>query len=556
MKLLIFLILTLLFISPFVVQSHSDSDNSDDEINEFAHSQYGQIPKRLTYDYVVLGAGAAGSIVASKLSDNSRHSVLLVEAGGWALNPAIHNAANWSYWNTPDADRTVQRMFYTTPQTYMNNRILDDSRAYGTGGCSLHNAMNLVTASKYNFDKFAELVGSNEWNFENMKSSYQDFKNHFNLIHEESGLGLHPQLQNALHQNGYSYNPNPFDTGAVAKKYGTYVLMMTNNNSTTGPAKLRQTPYTQYVEKFLNSKPNLDVIVHEKALKLDYGRKGSKLYVKGVLVENVGTKRLTYIKARKEIIISMGAYETPKFLQLNGIGDRNHLQSLGINTVVHSPGVGQNLRNHLFYYYVGKAIEAPYNTVPIPQVNPIGGGYIFYPDFNGNNIPENKLTCDFQFGRFRCFVENGNVKSHGYVKIISKDHNVNPLINENELMDQFDRDIYVNGMREMFKIQDTLVGMGVLKNESFPLGSHSSYNELLEAVKNSATNNHHPCCSVRMGPANDEMSPLTWDLRLKGFTNVRVVDASNAPENMIGNINAPVSIMAIKASQIIINTSN
>eukprot|EP01132_Coremiostelium_polycephalum_P011211 gene11211-13736_t len=516
--------------------------------------------KSLEYDYIVLGSGTAGSVVAGKLSDDPSYSVLMVEEGPGDTSPNIYNISNWAYNWVVNPDPKYSKTYFSVPQVYMKNRVWGDQRGVMLGGCNSHNGMVTITSSKTDFDGFADQISDPGWRYENMKKYFTDIKNNFDLTFQDDNRVLLPELRQALNENGFTFNPNMFDTGVLPNSFNNFVFMFKQtDNGNQPPLQRRQTTYTQYVSKFKdqNQKQNLDVKIYQKAIKLDYQRcqTSGNVKVVGVTLKNVQSGELTYVKVRKEVIVSLGAYDSPKFLQLNGIGDRNLLNQFGIETVVHSPGVGQNLRQHLYTSYTGKPLSDQLSSVQIPVRNPISDGFQIFGSLNGSQT-DYKVTCDFgQDKKLECFVETTHIHSTGYVKIVSNNHQDPPEVNENAMKEQYDRDAYTESIRTIRRIQATLVKNGVLKNDIDPSipDSKTSFDDIFNYIQDHGAGEHHPCCTIKMGANGDDSAPLTTDLKVKGVTNLRVVDASIFPSHFTGNINTPIAASAVKAVDLILN---
>eukprot|EP01132_Coremiostelium_polycephalum_P004222 gene4222-5286_t len=520
---------------------------------------YGQLPIILSYDYVVLGAGTAGSVVASKLSDKGSNTVLLVEEGPWALNPDIYNAVGWggNWLGGNVKDRVVSKAFRSEPQVNMFNRTFRDLRAKVVGGCNAHNAMVVVAGTPTDFDEWANTTGENAWAYANHKVNFRDIDEKFDLTYLSKEREFLPEMKQALENLGYRFNPYIYQTGAQPGSFATRIFMWTKDGTVDPPTYRRQTTYTQYVENQLASKPNLDVMANEKALYLNYGRDSKgKQYVKGVLIQNTGTKRFTYVSAKKEIIISMGAYESPKFLQLNGIGSRKLLQKLGIQPVVDAPGVGENLKDQLYMLLKGKPLSDKYANRTFEERSPISDGFhIFGPTHN--NLVEYILAADISNGYFTCTLENTKVKSQGYVQIRSSNPRDDPIINERTLDEKYDLDTYMASAKECRRIQEELVKMGVLKEfGEVTLANINTDEELAKLIRKTAAADYHACCTVRMGSDSDPLAPLDSHLRVRGIENLRVIDASIFPTSISGNPNMPIASAAMLGAKFILEEDN
>eukprot|EP01132_Coremiostelium_polycephalum_P005644 gene5644-7027_t len=523
-------------------------ENDRNFINERIRG--GQIPYTLSYDYVVLGAGTAGSVVASKLSDKSSNKVLLVEEGPWALNPNIHNPNNWKVNWLDNPDPVVSKDFFSDPQLYMNNKVMSSPRAKVVGGCNSHNAMVTLTASNKDFSEWFNYTNNPIWSPQTFRESLRVIGEQFDIQTLNTNRVLLPEIRSGLEQSGYTFNPNGWG-GIIPGSFIERMYMIHVDNSTQPATLTRQSTYTQFVEKDLETKSNLDVVTGEKAIYLNYRKnRQGKTFVRGVLIQNVGTKRYTYVVARKEVIVSMGAYESPKFLQLNGIGNKTLLQNHGIRVVVDSPAVGSNLRDQLFTLYFGKALSEAYRNITIPKRHPIWDGFHVFGTVNTTSV-DYLMGVDFMGGRMSCSIENTKVKSSGYVEIQSSNHKLNPKFNENSFKEVSDREAMIAGVRECRRIEAKLVQMGVLDDSDAGamLPNNASEQDILNHLKNAATSDFHPCCTVKMGPANDPSAPLDTELKVKGVENLRVIDASIFPTHIVGNPNMVIAAASLQISK-------
>eukprot|EP01133_Synstelium_polycarpum_P012841 gene12841-15076_t len=501
-------------------------------------------------DYLILGAGTAGSIVAGKLSEDKNLKVLLVESGPWDTNPWIYNISDWTeHWviHPEIYAPNEQIQFPALPEPHLDDRHLRNLRGKVAGGCSSTNGMIALTCDKSNYEKWTSITGMSHWSWDTMRGNIGDLDTNFHFTKLSEDRVFMPQLKSAIEYIGYKYIPDQFHT-ATMDGFGTRLFMFrTDANGTM----TRESPYSQYVKDKRQSRPNLDVKTGWSATKLEYGKQGdNSTFVKGchmVLADN----RSVYVQVKKEVIVSMGTYETPKFLQLNGIGNSTYLSSIGIKPVVDSPMVGQGLKDTLFMYYEGKKLVKEKEGVHIPYRTPVRDGYHVYGPSGGPN--RFILSVDItSYSRFLCTVEPTQPKSTGYVRMTSNDSLSKPEIFVNYFSVETDELDYLDGIKECQRIQRHLETQGIIdanSTESVELGADDA--AILKTIRLKATANQHACCSVRMGSSNTKESAVDGNLRVNGISNLRVVDASVFPDAPSGNPMIPVTLVALEAAKLI-----
>ncbi|EGG24241.1 putative choline oxidase [Cavenderia fasciculata] len=562
----------------------------DSNINEYQEKKSKPssscIGQELVVDYLVLGAGTAGSIMASKLSEDSDTTVLLVERGEWDTDPNIYNTSQWLTWFRNPNPR-FSHNYYGDAEPQLGGRKMKNPLATFVGGCSGHNAMVANSGSaRFDFDLWAHFTGSeNNWSGDIARENLIEL----NKIMQFQGMDRNrtwmPELAKAIESLGYKPNDGRF-MELDATGYSTRQFWYTR-----GDMK-RTTTYSRMLKDngALQNRDNLDIIVNHRAVELEYepiGRdnghfpghdrrfgeeeqsttsttpttKDPMFRVAGVWIQNTETMRKTFIRVQRELIVSMGAIESPKFLQLNGIGDKRHLTSLGIETVVNSPWVGKHLQDHVFLKVRGKRLASHLQDTVIPLRNPIFDGYQVFGPRNASVIG-NKYSVaidvardDKGFAILDFTLESNRPLSRGFVKITSRDPYANPQILTNFFSNPIDMEYMIDGIRECLLIQEEMAKMGLLDPSSTSdLPLNATRQQYIDFVTQKGVSDSHLTGSIRMGPDKDTASPLDGDLRVKGLKNVRVVDASVFP-SIPGspNTSVPVSLIALQAFKIIKN---
>ena len=526
------------------------------------------------YDYIIVGAGSAGCVLANRLSANPKISLAVIEAGpssnSWkvdmpsALLYTMHDPKiNWKY--------------YSEPEPYLNNRKIFCPRGKMIGGCSSHNGMVFVRGHAQDFNRWAQ-KGLTNWSFNHVLpyfkklESWSEGENNFrggsgplhvskSKINEK--FALHQSVINAAKEAGYFYTED--SNGYMQDGFCTFDLTIKNGvRCGTGKA---------YMEE-ASKRSNVDVFIQTVVQKIIIEDKVAK----GIEVIINGKKETIY--AGKEVIVSCGSINSPKLLMLSGIGDANELQQVGINIIHNLPGVGKNLQDHL-EIYVQHECKKPvtlYGLFNNPFVKAYYGlqwfllkkgmlahshlelgGFIkssknfehpniqlhFFPSLVINHGLESPDKHAFQF-----HASPNRPSSRGWVKLRSSNPNDLPLIQFNYLETEGDR----QQMRDCVKISRNIFSQKAIQEfigkEIRPGTKIKNDDELDEVIRNTSETAYHPSCTNKMGI--DNMSVVDPQTKVYGIANLRIVDSSIMPDIVSGNINASTIMIAEKASDMII----
>jgi choline dehydrogenase len=531
------------------------------------------------YDYIIVGAGSAGCILANRLTEGGKYSVLLLEAGGPddSLRFKVPIGYVYTYY-----DRRSNWMYSMQPEKELNNRTIYCPRGKVQGGSGSINALIYIRGQRSDFDDWAA-QGNAGWAFEDVLPYYKRLESHplgNTEYHRADGRVRITQMKNAAHPicaafleacQKLGYPRNDDFNGASLEGAGIYDI-----NTRDG---LRDSSSRAYLEPALD-RTQLTVEHHclvDRVL-FDDQRKAT-----GVSYRFDGERR--QCNAAKEVILAAGAVDTPKLLQLSGVGDRALLHKQGVTVTHHLPAVGRNLQDHtcVSYYYranrrtlndefgswVGKARAGLQyllmRTGPLSlSVNQAGG---FIKSDAGQSHPNmqlyfNPLSYEIPkdgsqtlrpepYSGFLLAVSPCRPSSRGTVEIASRHAHDAPLIRPNYLSTQKDLDEAVQGSQLVRKIMSCEPLKAITVEETRPGTQVRSEADMLQYYRQEAGSIYHLCGSCAMGP-DPATAVVSNRLKVHGIDNLRVVDASIFPNVTSGNINAPTMMVAEKGAAMIL----
>lgn len=530
-----------------------------------------------SYDYIIIGGGSAGSVLGARLSEDKDKSVLVLEAGrsDYAWDLLIHMPAALMY---PSGNRFYDWKYETEGEPHMGGRKVAHTRGKVLGGSSSINGMIYQRGNPMDYEKWGSDEGMDNWNyahclpyFKKLEKTFgaeksDPYRGHSGPIKLRRGPATNPLFQaffNAGVEAGY--NKTPDVNGFRQEGFGPFDSQIHKGK--------RVSASVAYLRPAMKRK-NLTVQTRAFVTEINYeGRKAT-----GVTFKKNGK---THTVGAGEVILSGGAFNTPQLLQLSGIGDSEHLKSLGIEPRVHLPGVGENFEDHL-EVYVQHASSVPVSQQPslnklkMPLIGlqwlfgkkgPAasnhfeGGGFVRsndqvkYPNLMFHFLPlavrYDGQRADTQHG-FQVHIGPMYSNSRGSLKIKSKDPFVKPKIVFNYLSTKEDEQEWIEAIR----IARNILSQPALKpyndGEISPGPNVQTDEEILDWVKKDAETALHPSCSARMGPSSDPMAVVDPEtMKVHGMENLRVVDASVMPRTTNGNIHSPVLMIAEKAADII-----
>ncbi|WP_340621004.1 choline dehydrogenase [Xenorhabdus siamensis] len=526
----------------------------------------------MVFDYIIIGAGSAGNVLATRLTEDPNVTVLLLEAGGpdYRFDFRTQMPAALAY---PLQGTRYNWAYETDPEPYMNNRRMECGRGKGLGGSSLINGMCYIRGNAMDFDNWAKHPGLEDWTYldclpyfrkaESRDIGPNDYHGGDGPVSVTTPKAGNNALFHAMVEAGIQAGyPSTDDlNGYQQEGFGPM-------DRTVTPRGRRSSTARGYLDQ-AKSRSNLTIITHALTDTIKFEGKtavGVDFYQSNSLI-------LTQAKARKEVLLCAGAIASPQILQRSGIGPEDVLHEFGIPAIHILPGVGQNLQDHLEMYLQYECLK-PVSLYPSlkwynqPMIGTewlfkgtgIGasnhfeaGGFIrsskkfawpniqyhFLPvaiNYNGSNAV-NKHGFQAHVGSMRS-------PSRGRVKIKSRDPRQHPSILFNYMSTEQDWQEFRDAIRITREIMVQPALAPYCGREISP-GADIQTDEQLDAfIRERAETAFHPSCSCKMG--FDEMAVVDGQGRVHGVENLRVIDASIMPEIITGNLNATTIMMAEK----------
>lgn len=528
---------------------------------------------RESFSYIVVGSGAAGAVVANRLSADPGHRVLLLEAGGRDWNPLIHVPVGFTQLTTPD----VNWGFSTVPQAHMNNREMWYPQGRTLGGSTSINAMIYIRGNRRDYDKWSEL-GNDGWGYEDVLPYFRKSEDHDRLNDSYHGTGGEMKVSGQVQANplskafvracqelGLPYNCD--FNGAQQEGVSFYdVTQRDARRESTATAFLRP----------VRARRNL--VIRTRAL-------ATRVMVRGgraVGVEYLHRKKLYSAYADDEVVVSAGAINSPKLLLLSGIGPADELRGLGIEVMHHLPGVGKNLQDHMDVYLTAETAPVSYNgedrldrallhgvqyllyrTGPMAACVVEAGAFlrssedIEYPDIQLHCLPAFVIDHGRQRVKGHGMTINTchlRPKSIGSVSLRSSDPLAKPLIDPNFCGDAegYDWKLSLEGFRWGRRVLESKAMRPFVRREHMPGAEVRSEEDIRGYIRQWSKTDYHPVGSCKMG--NDEMAVVDSSLRVRGLDGLRVVDASIMPRIVSGNTQAPSIMIGERGAALVLGT--
>ncbi|WP_417582652.1 GMC family oxidoreductase [Nitrincola sp.] len=523
------------------------------------------------YDYIIVGGGSSGCVLASRLSEMTDAKVLLLEAGPRDRNPYIHIPVG--FFKMTGGPLTWG--LTTAPQRHVNNREIPFAQARVIGGGGSINAEVFTRGAREDYDRWAEAEGCSGWTYDEVMPYFKKSEDNDTLADGYHGVGgplgvsnpISPNRMSkvfvqACQQAGLPYNPD--FNGKKQDGCGLY-------QTTTRGAK-RCSAAVGYLND-ARQRRNLDIwdgcvstrilIENGRAVGVEFQRKG----------------KVEQVRASQEVIVASGAIGSPKLLMLSGVGPADHLRSLGIDVHADLAGVGQNLQDHfgtdVIYELNGQYSFDKYakphwmlwagleyllfKKGPVAS-NIVEGGAFWYADKSSD-------TVDTQFHFLSgAGVEEGipdvqsgagvtmnsyflRPRSRGAVSLNSADPSDSPIVDPNYLADPYDLRMSVEGVKQMREIMAQSAFSKYIRGEHMPGGHVRTDKDYENYIRQYGRTCYHPVGTCKMGL--DDMSVVDPELRVRGVEGLRVVDSSVMPSLVSSNTNAPTIMIAEKASDLI-----
>lgn len=533
------------------------------------------------YNFIIVGAGSAGCVLANRLTQNGKHKVLLLEAGGddrrfWVQVPLGYGKLFY--------DRSVNWMYTTEPVKGIGDRKIYWPRGKVLGGSSSINAMVYIRGQAEDYEDWKN-AGNPGWGWHDVLPLFKRMESHSwgesefhggdGPLHiDASSQGIHPICENyiaACKEAGLP--PNSDFNGQTQEGAGTYHLTVKNG--------YRMSASRAYLWP-IRKRANLHIKTNCLATQILFeGQRASG-------IKYVRNGQLHTAHASREVIISAGAINTPQLLLLSGIGPASDLSNLGIPLIHNSPAVGNNLQDHYGIDHTYLSTQPTLNNQLHPMsgkiwaglkyvftrqgplarnINHAGGFFRTRPELTRPNIQlyfsplsYNKtppgtrpLMNPDPYAAFNIGISQCRPTSTGYLRLRTTDPEVAPEIHPNYLATEHDQNETLAGVKFLRKLATTPTMEKLIAEEIDPGSKVADDDALLQHARENGSTIFHPACTCRMGP-DPKLNVVDANLKVHGLTGLRIADASIFPTMPSGNLNAPAIMVGEKASDLILDS--
>jgi choline dehydrogenase len=526
----------------------------------------------LEFDYVIVGAGSAGCVLANRLSANGRNSVLLLEAGPKDTNLWIHVPLGYG---KLFKEKTVNWMYQTEPEPGLDGRSVFQPRGKVLGGSSSINGLLYVRGQHEDYDRWRQR-GNAGWGYDDVLPYFRKAENQQRGADKYHGSGGPLPVSDLGH-------PDPLSAAFIAAAAETGLPINPDfNGATQEGAGFFQTT-TRGGRRASTAVAYLRPAKSRSNLRVETAALAQRILFEGRRARAVEYRQngaLRTASARKEILVSGGAYNSPQLLQLSGVGPAELLKQHGIEIVLDAPGVGSDLQDHLQVRLVTRCSQpvtlndilnhpvrrvmagaryAAFRKGPLTIAAGTSGAFfktdprLATPDIQIHFLPFSTDRMGeklHSFSAFSASVCQLRPESRGSLRIKSADPAAAPEIRINYLATETDRAAFIDGIKILRKILAAPALKPYAVDEIHPGPKVTRDEEILAFCRKTGSTVYHPTSTCRMG--NDPLAVVDQRLRLRGIEGLRVVDASVMPDLMSGNTNAPTIMIAEKASDMIL----
>lgn len=522
------------------------------------------------FDYIIVGSGPAGCVLANRLTADPKVRVLLLEAGKPDRHPLIHLPAGFA-----KMTGTLASWGYSTePQKHLNNRQMWYPQGKVLGGGSSINAQVFTRGNPNDYNQWASEDGCEGWSHEDILPYYRRSEDNPRFSNKWHGVGgplrvsdPEPQTMTqvfvrACQEAGFPYNPD--FNGASQEGFGFYQTTTHNGRRSSAPVS--------YLRPVM-SRSNLTIKTNSlvRRVVIEEGRA-----VGVALKQGAGE---TVLRCQREVLVTAGAIGSPKLLLLSGIGPAEELRRLGIPVVADVPGVGKNLHDHVDIFQVSECSDSYsfdrykpphmalwaglqyllFRTGPVASNLVDGGGFWWAddkapsPDIQFHFLPGSGLEHGVKK------IKNGvtlnstimQPRSRGSVTLKSPNPDEAPNIDPNFWSDPYDQEVSIKGFKIARKIMAQPSFKPYIKSEVAPGPDVQSDDEIADYGRQNCKTDYHPAGTCRMGPATDRRTVVAPDLKVRGVAGLRVIDSSVMPRVVSSNTYSPVVMIAEKGADLV-----